>query len=764
MIPKKIYQTFETHDLPHGMSKACLSWQTKNPDYEYTFFDKHDRVKFIKEHFGPEVLTSYHSLVPGAFKADLFRLCVLYVQGGVYIDADTICETPLDDLIEATDNFIITRDDPMAMKWLGNAFIAASIKHPFLKEAINRIVNNCQSKQEMFYLDYTGPALMGKSVNEVLGNDIEADFELGQHGDLKIMKHDFARTKYTYDGKDILHVEYPGKLQEMEAIGNKKFWDYVQAKTIFNHIPRRIIYTTKDILDVNQYMIDSFEKHNPDWDLIYFDDNAVNNWFARSIYNAAYKNLKTKGERTDFFRYCYLWENGGVYVDADTFCNQPLDNWIHGQTFIAGLEACLPKDNEFFKGIGVNTDDNMVSVANYFIAAAPKAEPLNRIIDDIINNPVGGVLQNTGPGRFTKHVTAHFGTYHDYTTDIQHGKSQLLSINRVGSNQSHSGAIKHDVFSGKDTDKSIYITHLFEGSWRDETPRQELKTYKTEYCSHNLSLWKSGNKYKGIARLDELTDRTKFMKELGDCRSLYEFSFNADLTLKDVKTRNIKYDELSKWEDYRTVVYKKKPYHFASYIDKDWNTTTAILDEKYNFIKQLEFDEPNRMEFMAGKEVTWYKNLLPFVHNDELHFIYNTSPNYKVYKHTGDWEFEKIIDVDNQFNNKFPQDELYFTAACKVGGSTAPIWFEDEGVYMYMVHTKLYEQRSYNHYLVKLDKDLNIIDVAYKPLISNKIPYALFFITGWILEGEYVTLSGGLEDNTNWTWKIPRSLLFKTFN
>tara|TARA_R110000744_G_scaffold94125_1_gene181758 strand:- start:10467 stop:12761 length:2295 start_codon:yes stop_codon:yes gene_type:complete len=764
MIPKKIFQSFETHKLPYGMSKATESWKLKNKGYDYKFFDAEDRVLFIKSNFHKEVLDAYFALVPGAFKCDLWRLCVLYVEGGVYIDADTICETPLDEFILPSDKFIITRDDPMSKKYLGNAFIAASVGHPFLKEAIDRIVKNCQSKQEIFYLDYSGPALMGKSVNHVLGNDIEAEYELGQQGDIKIMKHDFARTKYTFDGKDILHVEYPGKVAEMDTIGNIKFWDHVQARTIFNHIPRKIIYTTKDVLDINQYMIDSFEKHNPDYDLVYFDDNAVEQWFAKSIYNKAYKNLKEKGARTDFFRYCYLWENGGIYVDADTFCNQPLDNWIQGQTFIAGLEACLDKDNKFFDTIGVNADNNMVSVANWFIAAAPKAEPLGEIINDIINNPVNGVLQNTGPGRFTKHVIAHFGYDHDFTTDIQHGKSQLLSINRVGSNQGHSNAIKHDVFSGKDADKSIYITHLFEGSWRDETPRQNLIPYKTEFCSHNLSLWKNGDGYKGIARLDSDTSRTEFMKQLGDCRSLYEFDFNADLTLKDVKSRDIKHDELSKWEDYRTVIYKGKPYHFASYIDKNWNTTTAILDEDYNFIKQLEFDEPNKMSFIGDKEVTWYKNLLPFIHNDELHFIYNTSPNYKVYKHTGDWEFDKIIDVENHLHHKFPPAELYFTAACKIGGSTAPIWFEDQQCYIYVVHTKLYAERAYNHYAVKLDKDLNIIDIAYKPFISRKIPYALFFITGWILEGDYVTLSGGLEDNTNWTWKIPKSLLYKSFN
>lgn len=73
MIPKKIFQTFETSELPMGMAKACLSWKHKNPDYEYTFFDKYDRLEFIKEHFSKDVLDAYLTLIPGAFKADLWR-------------------------------------------------------------------------------------------------------------------------------------------------------------------------------------------------------------------------------------------------------------------------------------------------------------------------------------------------------------------------------------------------------------------------------------------------------------------------------------------------------------------------------------------------------------------------------------------------------------------------------------------------------------------------------------------------------------------
>ena len=164
----------------------------------------------------------------------------------------------------------------------------------------------------------------------------------------------------------------------------------------------------------------------------------VDNWFAASIYNDAYKKLKQRGEKSDFFRYCYIWENGGVYVDSDIYCNQPLRNWISYQNLIVGLEADLPVSNTFFTGIGVEINNRIKSVCNWAFAAAPKQEPINKIINDIINFPQDGVLNNTGPGRFTKHIIEYFGINNKINN------SELLPINAFGSNQNHSDAFKSD--------------------------------------------------------------------------------------------------------------------------------------------------------------------------------------------------------------------------------------------------------------------------------------------------------------------------------
>ena len=178
MIPKIIHQTFETEFTPPGMAKAQESWKINNLTYQYKFYNAAERVQFLKKNFKSSVLNAYDSIIPGAFKADLFRYCILYVEGGVYADADTICLKPLDQYIKAGDSLLVVRDDPMAKKLLANAFIAASPKHPLLWEAINKATSNIASREERFYLDYTGPGLLGKCLNIISQRDIESEYEL----------------------------------------------------------------------------------------------------------------------------------------------------------------------------------------------------------------------------------------------------------------------------------------------------------------------------------------------------------------------------------------------------------------------------------------------------------------------------------------------------------------------------------------------------------------------------------------------------------
>lgn len=65
--------------------------------YSYKIYDDTDCLEFLGKYFEPIVTETYHNLA-GAHRADLFRYCVLYVQGGVYLDIKTELIRPLDEV------------------------------------------------------------------------------------------------------------------------------------------------------------------------------------------------------------------------------------------------------------------------------------------------------------------------------------------------------------------------------------------------------------------------------------------------------------------------------------------------------------------------------------------------------------------------------------------------------------------------------------------------------------------------------------------
>ena len=41
---------------------------------------------WVKNNFESDVLYAYDSLIPSSYKSDLFRYCILYKYGGIYLD------------------------------------------------------------------------------------------------------------------------------------------------------------------------------------------------------------------------------------------------------------------------------------------------------------------------------------------------------------------------------------------------------------------------------------------------------------------------------------------------------------------------------------------------------------------------------------------------------------------------------------------------------------------------------------------------------
>ena len=137
------------------MYDKIKSWKNQK-GYKYHFIDDVEGLKFLKENFEDEVWQSFQVLIPGAFKADLLRACLVYIHGGVYADIKVELIFPLDYFLDK--ELVLTKDRDSLGIW--NGFFGAKKKHPYLKKVIDGAVYMIKNKKYGGNTtDITGPQL-----------------------------------------------------------------------------------------------------------------------------------------------------------------------------------------------------------------------------------------------------------------------------------------------------------------------------------------------------------------------------------------------------------------------------------------------------------------------------------------------------------------------------------------------------------------------------------------------------------------------------
>jgi len=246
IVPLIIYQTWHSKTLPPKMKECVSQLKKANPEFDHYLYDDADCRRFIAENFDLDVLEAYDRLIPGAYKADLWRYCILYKTGGIYLDIKFRCEPgfSLMDFTKDNETFILDRpfgDKTMPVEtnlsiinspsfyenleiytdatWknkqigLYNAVMATIPNNPILYDCIQKIVANVK-KQEYGYnpLYPTGPGLLGEMYfkkeyktrvkNIKYFNSIAGDFILSKTK--KVLSHypeyRMEQTKYPPEG------------------------------------------------------------------------------------------------------------------------------------------------------------------------------------------------------------------------------------------------------------------------------------------------------------------------------------------------------------------------------------------------------------------------------------------------------------------------------------------------------------------------------------------------------------------------------------
>lgn len=194
-IPRIIHQTsgFRKDELPKEIVDNINRLKDMNPGWEHRYYDNDDCIEFIKDNYDQETLDLYLTINPdfGQARADFFRYLLMYKVGGVYLDIKSTTLSPLDDILNPNDEYLLcnwgSKDWADIIGNINGEFqnwhIICIPNHPFLKKTIEVVKDNIinydpillptlkgvDTKKSNVLLT-TGPIAYSKSILSLMNN------------------------------------------------------------------------------------------------------------------------------------------------------------------------------------------------------------------------------------------------------------------------------------------------------------------------------------------------------------------------------------------------------------------------------------------------------------------------------------------------------------------------------------------------------------------------------------------------------------------
>ena len=229
VIPPNLFFHWHTSDMPAQMRANITTMETKYPNFTVKCFDTQTGLLFLKEHFDDDVVNSYLTLKPQAYKSDLLRYCLLYIKGGIYLDIkyNTYGDFNLKELMYA-EHFC---EDFIFRKNIYNASIVTKPHNPILGRAISKIVENVNNR---YYgknpLAITGPHMLGQLITPDERRQL-----VDLYHSLIFFNVDKRIVTFKRDGKNKTRIiqSYSGYIKQKTKIGESyiKMW---KTKNVFN--------------------------------------------------------------------------------------------------------------------------------------------------------------------------------------------------------------------------------------------------------------------------------------------------------------------------------------------------------------------------------------------------------------------------------------------------------------------------------------------------------------------------------------------------
>jgi mannosyltransferase OCH1-like enzyme len=239
---------YSLSDMPERMQQVLENGESYHPHMQQVYLnDTTDCESFLQE-YDSSLLAAYHTLIPGAYKTDLVRLCLLEKYGGAYADMSMTFLQSLSFLPSLYKDLVLVNDINFRYDQKGvaitNGFMMARSHHPVLTSMIRHIHSNITNRHYgESSLDVTGPIAIRKAWEAFFGQTI---VDKGTQGPMSIHKDgvdynmfwmDFRQVSpynmIEYQGKHIIQVKFDGYQELMYGTRSQNYWKLWDERRIY---------------------------------------------------------------------------------------------------------------------------------------------------------------------------------------------------------------------------------------------------------------------------------------------------------------------------------------------------------------------------------------------------------------------------------------------------------------------------------------------------------------------------------------------------
>lgn len=222
VVPLHIYQVWHYFkEMPSSVKESIHLIKEQNPEFEHHLYDEPMCRSFIQEHFSKKVLQAYDSIIPHAYKADLWRYCILYKKSGIYLDSKYYGVEGFK-LIQLTGKEYFCKGVSNTFFSIYNAILICKPGNSVLKRAIDKVVEQVESRYYGSVPWCIGPLMLRSFFTDHGFDTLELSLDYVN----KVKRY------ITYRGHRIL--KYNESYQKEKAQRSEHWTKYWEKRNIYN--------------------------------------------------------------------------------------------------------------------------------------------------------------------------------------------------------------------------------------------------------------------------------------------------------------------------------------------------------------------------------------------------------------------------------------------------------------------------------------------------------------------------------------------------